>query len=323
MVDTVLLYPRSGYANRFQAMASSMLLAQDLGAEFRVCWEPDAGASASMEQVFAPDFVLDHSIDTAGAERLGDFSANSIPRGVTRTASTISVAGLDLGEQALMPGLRSSLEHGARTIVISAGGRFDWTAGAELTPDQRRSFEARRRSLYRSWPWHDRIRDLTETARLDRPPYVGVHLRYSDRNREAPWRRSIAPAVTTVARQAGVTDVFVASDTAMERRRWLEELGSRGWNAWSSGLEQQPRADPASVLGAIVDWRLLASSQGVVYFAASSFGEEAAVAAGDTALSIGLPASAARRQTMIVDEYARAALTYPRRHRWGFRGDRT
>ena len=49
MVARVTVVPLSGYVNRLQAIASAALLADDLGAEWRVCWRTDAVAAAGPE----------------------------------------------------------------------------------------------------------------------------------------------------------------------------------------------------------------------------------------------------------------------------------
>ena len=54
----------------------------------------------------------------------------------------------------------------------------------------------------------------------------------------------------------------------------------------------------------------------MVYFAESSFAEEAAVTTGNFDSSIGLRASKSRVLQVKAGEYVNALVSYPRRHGW-------
>ena len=110
--------------------------------------------------------------------------------------------------------------------------------------------------------------------------------------------------------------VFIASDSARERERWVSALLQRGLRPWTVRPESVDRSDPISAVGALIDWRILTRSSAMVYFSASSFAEEAAVASGAFDRSIGLAASPSRALWVRGREYATAAATYPTRHGW-------
>jgi hypothetical protein len=201
-------------------------------------------------------------------------------------------------------------------VVIRAGGKFTLDGGAVLSSDEARAFARRRHDSYQALPLHPDIEGPAAEAAVTHDPFVGLHLRYSDRSHQAPMRKAIAPAVRELAQRTGASSVFVASDVRAERERWLAKARAMGLDPWSMDQGDYPRSDPRSATGALVDWRILTRSVGLVYFAESSFAEEAAVASAGLDVSIGLPASRAQALFARGAEYANAALTYPRRHGW-------
>lgn len=314
----VLVYPQSGYANRLQAIASSALLAEWLGGRLWVCWEHQQVAAATAEQVFDPAFVATHVVGADEALERWGVRRGDIPLYLTVDADRhrVLLAGHDRGEQHFMPALRSVLDDGSPRdlIVVVAGGKFTLDGGAVLSDQQRREFDERRGAYYRALDLHPDIESRVEEVVAGRGPFLGLHLRYSDRSTQAPMRRRIAPALRRLSDERGLHDLFVASDTPGERDRWHRRAEGLGLHPWSADPGDLPRSDPRSALGALVDWRILGRSQGMVYFAESSFAEEASVASGWHEASIGLAASRVQAWGVRAAEYSRAAVTYPKRH---------
>jgi len=319
MAPVVVVRPLSGYANRLQAIVSSALLAEDLGAELIVCWEESPVAPVAAAAVLDPAWCSAHVRSAAEVrDRLG-VDPTRIPDylAVDIEVRTITLAGLDKGEQHFMPELRTALADlpDEGVLVLSAGGKFTLDGDAVLTLDQERGFRARRAAAYARLPLHPDIEDRAAVAAQHRP-FIGLHLRYSDRSTETPWTRAIAPAVRSCAESEETSSVFVASDTAAQRQRWTQRLQSLGLEPWSADPGDYPRSDPRSTRGALVDWRILTRAEAMVYFSASSFAEEAAVASGRFDESVGLSASAMRTAWVRAGQYVDAARTYPRRHGW-------
>jgi hypothetical protein len=216
-----------------------------------------------------------------------------------------------------MPQLREALAgmDDPAALVISAGGKFTLEGDEVLTPEQDRAFRERRAVAYADLPLHPDIESRAAVAAAH-APFVGLHLRYSDRSAQTPWPRLIGPAVQGVTSVQRTTSVFVASDSGRQRAMWTQRLEGMGLRPWSADPGDYPRSDPRSALGALVDWRILTRAQSMVYFAASSFAEEAAVASGRFDVSVGLTATSARTAWVRAGQYAEAARTYPRRHGW-------
>lgn len=319
MPPVVVVRALSGYANRLQAIVSSALVAEDLGAELIVCWEESPVAPVPAAAVLDPGWCAAHVRSAAEIrDRLG-VDPTRVPDylAIDTHSRVITLAGLDRGEQHFMPSLWHALAGlpDVGIVVLSAGGKFTLDGDAVLTLDQEQRFRARRAAAYTDLRLHPEIEARAAIA-TQHQPFVGLHLRYSDRSTQTPWSRDIAPAVMSRAESEGTAAVFVASDTAAQRQRWTERLQQLGLAPWSADPGVYPRSDPRSAVGALVDWRILTRSQAMVYFAASSFAEEAAVASGRFDASTGLTASPTRTAWVRTGQYVEAARTYPRRHGW-------
>lgn len=315
----VVVFPQSGYANRLQAMASAAILAESLKAAWYVCWELQPVAPARPEDLFSGAMVSEHFVTSDEARIRWGLVKSDLPLYLTADTAVdrIVVAGHDRGEQSLMPELRQLIERNPPAVLaIVAGGKFALEGNATLTPNQAAMFRDQRLRFYRHLEFAPAVEDAAFEATRSREPFLGLHLRYSDRSREAPWRARIWPAVRKLTDATGLTQVFVASDTGRERSRWLRTLEAHGLEAWSAPPATSDRSDPTSALGALVDWRILSRSVAMAYFSASSFAEEAAVASGGFDRGVGLAPSMSRALVVRAREYSAAAVTYPRRHGW-------
>ena len=126
----------------------------------------------------------------------------------------------------------------------------------------------------------------------------------------------MTPAIPVTLLYGGLTSLFIASDTAKERLRWIAITREMGFAPWTVDPGSLLRGDASAAIGALIDWRILGGSQAMVYFAESSFAEEAAVATGNFDSSIGLRASSGRVLQVKAGEYVNALVSYPRRHGW-------
>lgn len=318
-MTAVVVYPQSGYANRLQAIASAAILAESINATWHVCWEPQTVAPALAGQIFDHRLVAEHFLSADEARERWELVRSELPLYFTASLDgrRLVVAGHDRGEQSLMPDLRERLEKQKPEIIaIVAGGKFDVEGDSTLTSDQARAFRGKRYQQYQHLRFSASIEEAAEESVSTQTPFVGLHLRYSDRSLEAPWRHRIWPALRTVVHDSGSDRVFVASDRARERERWLSYLTKQGLQPWTVHPESVDRSNALSAFGALVDWRILARSSGMVYFAASSFAEEAAVASGAFDRGVGLGASSSRAAWVRARTYAAAAVTYPARHGW-------
>jgi len=312
-VTRVVVIPVSGYINRLQAIASAALLAEDIGAELAICWIPDAVAPVPAERVLAESLYSGRLIDAGGLRAMTGVDPREVPRYLHRQADTVSLAGHDRGEQVFMAELASMLDvQRPEQLLIRAGGRYFLPLrGATET-----SFRQRRHAFYRAPILATAIEVEAHQQAARHHPYIGLHLRYTDRAHQAPTSRAITRALHDVVERTGTRAVFIASDTAAARTSWVERLQRQGLAPWTAAHDSWDRSVAGSEFAAMVDWRLLTRAAGLVYFAESSFAVEAAVASAGHEHSVGLAPSPWRSAAVRGSTLVRAAVTYPRRHGW-------
>lgn len=309
-VERVLVVPRNGYANRLQAWASSAGIATALQAKLTVVWEPEAIAPARAADLFDMAVLKETFTDGSAVSALTGLPHDLLPRHLTvlPKQSVVILAGHDRGEQAFMSELRDVLASTrARNLVIIAGGAF-WL------PSQERTAAAQRSAFYQDLPWSPLIRDRVAGLLTARPPYLGLHVRQTDRSREAPRARALRHALEEAAERTGCTSVFIAADTSRAREQWSTVAGELGLAPWTSGFVNLDRSQEVAGVDAMVDWIILGRAQAVIHTSTSSFGREAAVATGQEGAIRGCQASKPLQATRRVGELAMALATYPSRH---------
>ena len=316
----VVLRPQSGYANRLQAIASAWLLAKALGSRLIVDWRPDpAVAPVQLEDVLDPRVCEQLQDSTVEDHKVPSVSLGVLPPYLNfdSQSGVVTLAGLEFGEQHFMPKLSRLLKgHDVRGIVISAGGKFALEGGAVLSVDEERIFRQNRELAYAQLPLHPEVELRARIATKGLTRFHALHLRYSDRALESPWKRHITAALTELKNTTEATSLFIASDSASAKEEWLRKSREIGWNPWTADSDEFPREDPRSSWKALVDWRILSSARSLVFFGASSFAEEAAVAGGSYERSTPLRASRVRRAWMQAQKQGSTLRTYPRRRGW-------
>ena len=126
----------------------------------------------------------------------------------------------------------------------------------------------------------------------------------------------IRRGLQTLAATSDERHLFVAADSPESRDRWSDEATVLGFEPWSLAAIDHDRTRAEAGRDAMLDWRLLGHANALVYPAASSFGEEAAVATGHFASCIPLAASEYRQRARGVGDLGRSALSYPKRKGW-------
>ncbi len=315
-LDHIVVVPRNGYVNRLQAWASAAILGAELDVPVQVLWEPEMVAPASASLLFSEQVVNRSFVDSDVVSEFAGAPHADLPRYLTvdRDRRLVILAGHDQGEQAFMERLGWALADDCRprTLLIIAGGKFHLPDAADFT--------RQREVFYQRLEWHPAIIDRTnsELAAHGAGAYLGLHIRQTDRTREAPSARAIRLVLGTLAEESEVRSLFIAADTEAGRRHWAaiaRELGLAPWSASNVALDRQTNSAGQD---AMVDWLLLGRALTLVYSASSSFGEEAAVAAGRTGYAIALSAGPALQRIRDLAELAHAARTYPARH-WNVR----
>lgn len=307
-VARVVVVPMSGYVNRLQAIASSAIVADRFKAELLVCWTDVNVTPAPAAEVFSSDFVAQHVIEPKTFCDVTGMMPAEVAAYLTVCGNVVTLAGSDKGEQVFMPRLQTVLEQSPQpvTLVFSAGGNFSFSDPETAI--------AERRDWYRRLNFSNSIESRVKEILTNRDPFIGVHLRYTDRSHEAPLEREIHRAIFRQAELLSIDSVFIASDTNKARNKLFEKLEKSGLKPWTAEivLDKVDRSEAA--VGALVDWKVLGHAQSSVFFAASSFGHEAAVMAGSLGRSIALPRHAIQRFRSRAKELSGNLMNYPRNH---------
>lgn len=320
-VKQVILVARNGYINRLQAMASSAILAESIGADFHVSWESEPAAPGPPEFLFElASFLSETFVRSEEVERLLGCSINEFPRYVTHrvvpeVGPVVVIAGHDRGEQPLMGELSKIVGTvNPVALVIAAGGRFSLQAGSKPVTWDSHDFRSQRAQWYQKIAFTPEI-ELACSQSMGEPS-LGLHLRYSDRSHQTPSRREISKAVSRLVESTGITRIFVASDSRRERERWIEKLRRMGLDGWSFSSDTIPGSENHLVNPAMVDWRILSNTAGSVFFSKSSFGYEAAVASGFFGSSIGLDPNSLVSVRARLEKQAAILVGTPKRRGW-------
>ena len=291
-LERIIVVPRNGYANRLQAWASAAILGAELDVPVSVLWEPQPVATASAEDLFAARVVQRSFIDGPRVEAAFGVAHESLPRylHVDRERRVVSLAGHDLGEQVFMDRLGWALADDCRphTLLIIAGGKFH-------LPDSD-AFTRQRAAFYSMLEWSEPISHRVSHLLADRSAYLGLHIRQTDRSSTAPRPRAIGAALDALAVETGLESLFIAADTEPAREEWRSIAASHGFTPWTSDAAAFDRTAVEAGIDALVDWIVLGHARAMVYSAASSFGEEAAVATGHADDCRALTASPTRRR---------------------------
>ena len=303
----MILVPCNGYINRLQAIASSQLLAEELGASFQVCWMSEPAAPLEVSKIFAESFQNSYFSDPNEIEAELEIPLLEFAPYLHHNGSIITLAGDTFGEQYFMPRLNEILESLTEhtTLVIRAGGNFSLSS-------QEAWIE--RSKWYQSFCFGAEIEQHARIARINQSTYLGLHLRYTDRSNETPTRSQIRKALFELIERTGIHSVFIASDTKRELDRWAKLLNKVGVNSWSYEHPAVEKDMGYRGSAGLIDWRLLTSAEAMVYFYASSFGTEAAVASGRFDRSIPLARSSRILLQNKVSTFGRALYNYPKNH---------
>lgn len=307
-VARVIVVPLSGYINRLQAIASSSIIADRFNADFSVCWTDINVSPAPAAEVFSSEFVAKHVIDSTVFRNLSGLEPKEVPPYLEVNDNVISLAGLDKGEQALMPQLLSLIEQSQQplTLVFSAGGNFSLSEPGTAI--------SQRGDWYRKFRFSATIESQVNELLINRGSFIGLHLRYTDRSHETPLERAIDQAISNQVELMLTDSVFIASDTEKAREKWFSKLQRAGLKPWVTEVVLDSVHGTQAGVGAMVDWKILGHAQSSVYFAASSFGHEAAVMAGSLDTSIALHGHAIQRFRSLSKTLAGNLLNYPRNH---------
>ena len=309
-LQQVIIVPRNGYINRLQAWASASILSNQLGVPLAMYWEPESIAPADAKDLFdwpTPSTTL---IDRKTVESVVGQPHAQLPRYVHRIPSSgvLLLAGHDRGEQVFMNDVISQISHdpSIQTLVIIAGGKYNMPGMID--------FAGKRSDFYQQLAWVSDIRTPADTWSDRRTPYFGLHVRQTDRSREAPTQRMVTSALRRLRVQSETRSLFIAADSPESMEFGSAAAQATGFDPWTTRVSDHNRGSVEAGRQAMVDWLVLSRSTGIVYSAASTFAHEAAVAGASTPTSIPLHVSRARkglRQARLFAGAARRRLQSP------------
>ncbi len=308
-LERVIVVPVNGYANRLQAWASAAILAAELDVPCQVLWEPERVAPATPETLFTEALLRRSFTSPADFRALVGSAPSDMPRYLHRddTRGVVSLAGHDLGEQALIPDLLAALSHSPSptTLVIIAGGKYS-------LPDDT-LFARRRQVFYSGLDWSQQVRERVAGTSCTHAPYVALHVRGTDRSLTAPTRSQVRQATTSLHARFPDHSLFISSDTDDSARQWTAWAQESGLQPWVQKEVDRDRTNPVAGIDAVVDWILLGKARAGVGALASSFAEEAAIAGGHAPDWLLLEAPVRAQRVRAARMHGRNALTMPRR----------
>lgn len=297
----IVLVPRNGYVNRLQAWASAAILAEALNCSLEILWDSERVAPVPLTDFIDPQSGHATDIDEKTLLDITGKNHTDLPRYLSLHPEQgfAFLAGHDRGEQFFMRELESALAGDPRlhTLVIVAGGVFHLPGEA--------NFRSRRTDFYRHLIWNEQITRVVSHDVTTRGPYIALHVRQTDRAREAPTTTAMRKALGTVGARTGCANVFVAADSVEGRELGLRIAQACGLSAWTSRSRSLDRSTAEAALGAMIDWYLLSQACAGVYSSTSSFAHEAFVAGDALTESVALTAPPVLQATRSVRDVIR------------------
>lgn len=242
-------------------MASGWFLARTLGRDFEVLWEPFDGSATQPEDLFEePEEFRFISSEEAASRGI---RSKAIPDYLTDQPDLLSLRGYDKGEQSFIPEfLCVAQAHPERPAVIAAGNFFHPKAGSQSRDSDRLDALTRadRTRLLNTLRFRESI---LKSANKVRPStdYLGVHLRGTDRRKEAASPERLIRTALATGRRTGVKEVFICSDDAELRSLAAKDLEKAGFDVFFDPFpparrdvegEQQAAADFVNLMHASI-----------------------------------------------------------------------
>lgn len=306
----VVVVPRNGLANRLQAWASADILAKQWQAPLHVVWEPEDVLPAPAEALFARSTVSESFTSPDLIRELTKHEHSELPRYLSRRGDVVVLAGHDLGEQAFMADLAAMVETSTcpMSIVLIAGGNFHLPGTDDARP--------KRGAFYHGITWSDDVYDRVTSAQPPDSPYLGLHIRQTDRSIDAPSSRSLRAALRNMTkRHPDERSLFISADSPKALEVWTEVARRDDLAPWSLPHVEHQRNQTSGIVDAAADWLLLSRAKALLHPAASTFSTEAAAASSNSEESVALRAGQVLRATRRARKLLHAGVTYPARRK--------
>ena len=186
--------------------------------------------------------------------------------------STISLRGLDKGEQFFMKDFISS----SRQIkIIQAGGNFydsDYMSKYEYVLEKSK--------IYNSIKWNKTVfnsipKDIFSSLNF----ILGVHLRYTDKVIDAPDDDTLYKSIDKIMKDKNDNDknLLLISDCQNEKDKAYINLKKKYKNIYTTQINSYDRISSKKIKEGLRDWLILSKTSQILFYSSSSYGYEACV----------------------------------------------
>ena len=251
----LVVYPCNGLCNRLRAIASGYILAQQLGRQFLLCWEPtpDIGTASFTDLFESQPYLVDS--DT-----------------VTAMCASTDFKSYVCGRQTESAVLADVCKDTSSIIVIrKSGGNYHHPSMSTG------KFNSMKSTFYKSLTPVGELQDIISRY-SDMVPKgsIGVHVRRTDRSCFTPATSVFVSKIKQLMGKTPVTTVFICSDDNQEIANIANGIGSLVKTV-TYDKRKFARDDVDSVKEAVIEWSILAHCTSIVFSHSSSFGYEACI----------------------------------------------
>lgn len=223
-ISHLVVVAKNGLGNRFQAISGGIALASYLDRELEVIWEPFDGSATVPSDIFQSStrirFIGRGDLLARGIE------LDELPLYLSVSETVVGLRGYDRGPQVFIRAFAQELKRNPQAEgIVVAGSHFHPDAGsAGQLAKISRPF---RKEL---WSRIKFIPEIEKIALSCRPtsPYIGLHLRGTDRRKEAASPKRLIRQTARIAKRQSVSEVFICSDDERLRDSAVSELVSEG-----------------------------------------------------------------------------------------------
>ena len=270
----LIVIPVNGLFNRIRTMVSAAIIAKKYNYKVHIIWDGEIMCNCSYDDIFDDNNDLWELIEPEKSynQSLGNLLKNIPPYLNKISKSTISLRGLDKGEQFFMKDFISS----SRNIkIIQAGGNF--------YDDENMSkyeYVVEKSKIYNSIKWNKTVlssipKDIFSSLNF----ILGVHLRYTDSIDDAPNDDTLYKSIDEIMKDKNNNDknLLLISDCQSEKDKAYNNLKKKYKNIYTTQIDSYDRGSTEGMQGGLRDWIILSKTSQILFYSYSSYGYEACV----------------------------------------------
>jgi len=271
--------PQNGLANRLQAIASGILLANELGMTLKVHWIVEKAMPISSNEIFDEKTLLEYFISPEESNVYNEI-VEKAKYFVSLDANYIVVKGMRLGEQRLMNKLKNEITNQKENldIVVISGGKFLLNRNRFFTDSS--TFRTLRKEVYNQLKFHKKILENVDALQKQLGKnYVAVHLRGTDRISETIKIKKFIKLLKLDLNKI-YESIFICGDSYDRRMALQDLLEKTGFNNIVVPEIDFSRSTVSGIQDAAADWLVLSKAKKIIFSEGTTFSYEAAVAGG-------------------------------------------